>query len=108
MGILDIVAGQIKNHMKTMQNAQLEAQGLDSKKLGGSLINLNDKLKLLSYVKVFRNKCNMLSNDELKCLFDDFQKQKNTIALKAMLLIMEQRGLIQKGKKGKYKKTYRK
>lgn len=34
MGILDIVAGQIKNHMKTMQNAQLEAQGLDLKKIG--------------------------------------------------------------------------
>lgn len=106
MGLFRFIRTQVTNMANETEKAQLEAQDWDPRKIGDQLAG-SGMLKGEGYAKALHDKCSTMSLQELGKLFDEFFYQKNMKAVKVLIPLMWQKGLLKKDQYGTIRRTYR-
>lgn len=106
MGLFDYIGGKIQQAGAEAQAAQMEAERWDARRICRELQRCSSMIKSTGYMKVLREKCEEMSDGELKDTFDDAFNSRNVKACSAMMTVMEKRGLAYKDDNGKIVRNY--
>ena len=106
MGLLDYIGGKIQKVGNEIQEAQMEAEYWDAKRICRELERTSSVAKCTGYAKALRGKCKEMYDGELKGLFDDMYRSRNAKACNAMMTEMKDRGLAYKDENGKIVRNY--
>ena len=104
--MLNAASNKLEQARQEEQDAMFEAEELPlyeiCRRLNGSSITA----KKNGYYKVLRRKVRDISDYEIKSLFDDFYRSKNSTACRCISSEMIDRGLMYKDENGKIHKNY--
>ncbi len=106
MGFLDFIGNKIQQVNAESQQAQMEAEHWKAKKICYELKKTSSIPKCTGYMKVLKNKCIEMDDNELENLFDEVYYQQNKKACLAILPIMKSRDLIETDDDGKLHRNY--
>lgn len=107
MGLFDFIGGKIQQAGVEAQEAQMEAEQLDSREICMRLKKISSMSKNAGYVKALRIRCQNMSDGELKDIFDFAYNSSNAKACAAMMPIMQERELAYRDDNGRFVRKYR-
>lgn len=107
MGLFSYIGNKIKQANQDTKDAQDEAMHWNVRTICLRLQQTSNLMKCAGYVSVLRDKCEELSDDELKSIFDYEFNRKNGKACNGMLKVMKDRGLVYTEEDGRVVRTYR-
>ncbi len=109
MGLFDFLEKQFKNFQDNVEDAQMEVKYYNEERICNALYNLSSTSisKMVGYSQVLRKRCEYMSNENLKSIFDYAYYKRNIRACNAMMPVMSSRGLAYKNKDGKIIKMYK-
>lgn len=107
MGLFDYIGEKIQQAGTETQEAQMEAERWDAKRICRELQRTSSLTKSTGYMKALRSKCQEMGNAELKSIFDNAFNSRNAKACNAMMPIMNKRGLAYKDDNGRIIRKYR-
>lgn len=106
MGLFDFIKNVVKDLDENIEAAQKEAKRLSMNELVNSIQNDYSPTKLVGYREVLLDRCNQMSDSELKMFFNKLYYQKKAKVCNMMMPVMEGRGLAYKDDEGRIHKTY--
>lgn len=106
MGLLDYIGGKIQQAGAEAQEAQMEAESWDVRKICREIQRTSSIIKYAGYSKTLKAKCQEMSKSELKNTFEDAFYSGNTKACSAMMSVMEERGLAYRDENGRIIRKY--
>ena len=106
MGFFDTIHKKLSKMTEEAHKAQWEAEEWDAKTIYARLCRNTTLGEKTGYSRVLREKCETLSDSELKTLFDHAWSSGNIAAYNAIKPSMKKRGFIHEDENGHIVKNY--
>lgn len=106
MGLFNFIGEIIQQSVTDIQEAQMISEDWDVESICRELQRTSSLSKSAGYSNTLRSKCRKMSNKKLMSAFDYVCNQKNSKACKAMMPVMQDRGLAYEDDNGRIVRTY--
>ena len=106
MGLFDWIVGKVNELGSAAQEAQMEAENWDARKICYAMSRTDNVLKATGYMRALKDKCKTMNDSELTRLFDEMYSSRNAKACNAMMSEMRSRDLAYKDENGKIIRNY--